>query len=611
MAVVADSIEYRFVKDTHGHYWKIPVLIVGSNTTSNILAPGYFEGTLFYTTPYNSTTRLMPYNNGDTVFNFEGLGTLTLVKNQGSSSNPYFAGHNGASDITVIPGVKKAYYQTSDNNYGLTPFAILKFPNGRIVFGNWTGSGFYNYVTQGWILPTNTDLGFYTCPTGEWTTRQFAQSNSTTTQSTAKYIYDNGRKTLPTDPYDEVPPSETGGGEKPYDPFSTDNIDYELLPEVSAVGTGFISLWCPTEQQMLNLSAYMWNADVLTLDFWRKLVADPIQLVYGLNIIPLDLRAKGIVGNTPDTVVVGAISTGIKMDYLTSQWVELDCGTIDIDESMLGSYLDYDPFTKVDIYLPYIGYRPLRVDDIMPGTIRLKYRVDLLTGACVAQIKSTKSNEHDDTLNSIVYQYMGNCATQIPVTASQYADAVRSAITTAAAVGTIAVLAGTGAGAGIAAAGAEIMPGTQSAGLLGGPGMVPVDSELGASMARYSQMTSVPSIAESSGGANTLKQAGIIHSAASAGGNVMGIKPSIERSGAIGGAAGMLATQMPYLVFTRPRIAHPEDQNKYTGYPSFMTKKLSELSGFTQVQAIHLEGIPCTANELAEIDALLKSGVIF
>lgn len=416
---------------------------------------------------------------------------------------------------------------------------------------------------------------------------------------------------IPTDPYAEVPTSGTGGGNKPYDPFATDNVDYELLPEVSAVGTGFISLWCPTEQQMLNLSAYMWNADVLTLDFWRKLVADPIQLVYGLNIIPLDLRTIGIVGQTPDTVVVGAISTGIKMDYLTSQWVELDCGTIDIDESMLGSYLDYDPFTKVDIYLPYIGYRPLRVDDIMPGTIQLKYRVDLLTGACVAQIKSTKSNEHDDTLDSIIYQYMGNCATQIPVTASQYADAVRSAITTAAAVGTIAVLAGTGAGAGVAAAGAEIMPGTQPAGLLSGPGMVPVDSELGAGMARYSQMTSAPSVAESGGGASTLKQAGIIHSAASAGGNVMGIKPSIERSGAIGGAAGMLATQMPYLVFTRPRLAHPEDQHKYTGYPAFMTRTLSELSGFTQIQAIHLEGIPCTANELAEIDALLKSGVIF
>lgn len=412
------------------------------------------------------------------------------------------------------------------------------------------------------------------------------------------------------DPYIRVDPSGPGGGTSYYDPYDTDDIDFNALPEVSAIGTGFISLWCPTEQQMLNLSAFMWNVDVFTIEFWKKLIADPMQLIYGLNIIPVDLRTAGIVGETPDDVVVGFISTGIKMDYLTSQWVEVDCGTLEIEESMLGSYMDYDPYTKIDIYLPYIGYRPLRVDDFMPGQIRLKYKIDLLTGSCIAQIKATKYSYHDDKLNSVIYQFMGNCATQIPVTASQYADAVRSAITTAAAIGTVALLAGAGGGAGAVAAGSEIMPISDPAGLLGSPGMVPVDSELYSSMSRYTYMTESASspIGET---ANQLMKVGQVHSAASAANNVMGIKPSVERSGAIGGASGMMATQTPYLVFTRPNIAHPEQQNKYTGYPSFITRALSELEGFTQVQAIHLEGIPCTASELAEIDALLKSGVIF
>ena len=102
-----------------------------------------------------------------------------------------------------------------------------------------------------------------------------------------------------------------------------------------------------------------------------------------------------------------------------------------------------------------------------------------------------------------------------------------------------------------------------------------------------------------------------MHSGASAAQNVLGIKPSVQRSGAIGGAAGLLGIQYPYVVFTRPNIAHPENQSTYTGYPSFITTPLSSLHGFTQMQAIHLEGIACTAAELAEIDALLKSGVIF
>lgn len=411
------------------------------------------------------------------------------------------------------------------------------------------------------------------------------------------------------DPYSPGGTTGPGGGTGTHDPTSSDPIGFNMLPEVSAVGTGFLSLWSPTEQQMLDLSEYMWNANPLTLDFWRRLIADPIQLIYGLNIIPMSLYDAGLIGGT-ESVVVGMINTGIKMDYLTSQWVELDCGTIDIEETW-GAYLDYDPYTKLDIYLPYIGYRPLRVDDFMPGVIHVKYKIDLLTGACCAQISSTKSNEHGDVLDSVIYQFTGNCATQIPVTATQYADAVRSAISLAAAIGTVALLAGAGAPA-AGAAGAAIMPGVDPVGLLNPPGMVPVDSELFGTMSQYNFMTAASdtgAVLKSAGG--TLKNVGLIHAGASAAENVMGIKPSVQRSGAIGGAAGMLGTQTPYLIFTRPRQAVPENQSKYTGYPSFMTKQLSDLEGFTQIQAIHLEGIPCTANELAEIDALLKSGVIF
>ena len=475
------------------------------------------------------------------------------------------------------------------------------------------------YTTIGMYSPQLSESGFY----GVVLTPQYAgdyfYSQSSSYQpkyvefknDAEKEFYQNLPNDAPSgdDPYSPGGTTGPGGGTGTHDPTSSDPILFNVLPEVSAVGTGFLSLWSPTEQQMLDLSEYMWNANPLTLDFWRRLIADPIQLIYGLNIIPLSLYDAGLIGGT-ESVVVGMINTGIKMDYLTSQWAELDCGTIDIEETW-GAYLDYDPYTKLDIYLPYIGYKPLRVDDFMPGAIHVKYKIDLLTGACCAQISSTKSDEHGDTLDSIVYQFTGNCASQIPVTATQYADAVRSAISLAAAIGTAALLAGAGAPT-AGAAGAAIMPGVDPVGLLNPPGMVPVDSELFGTMSQYNFMSAASdtgSVLKSAGG--TLKNVGMIHAGASAAENVMGIKPSVQRSGAIGGAAGMLGTQTPYLIFTRPRQAVPENQSTYTGYPSFMTKQLSELSGFTQIQSIHLEGIPCTANELAEIDALLKSGVIF
>lgn len=420
-------------------------------------------------------------------------------------------------------------------------------------------SGDIGYDEISWTVPdTNADMFFDT----------INNDGATNINLKAKIriinVYINGQPTMETDPYDEsVEPSEPGGGDPTEDMYDSDDIDEPDDPEISAVSTGFISLWSPTEQQMLSLSAFMWNADFLTIDFWKKLIANPLDLIYGLNIVPMDL---GDYIDGTGNVVVGLIDTHIQMNHLSTQWITVDCGSVNIEEAW-GAYLDYDPFTKLEIYLPFCGTHPLKMDDFMPGSIHLTYKIDLVTGTCVALIKSTKSAKHDDTLNSIVYQFMGNCATQVPVTAAQYSDAVRSAISIAASIGSMVAV---GAGGAAAAKAADT-----------GKGLIGVKTV----------------------GAELNQAASLVE-------NVMNLKPSIEKSGAIGSSGSLLAVRTPYLIFTRPRMARPQNQNVYTGYPSFITRTLGDLNGWTKVQAIHLENIPCTSEEMAEIDTLLQTGVI-
>lgn len=88
-------------------------------------------------------------------------------------------------------------------------------------------------------------------------------------------------------------------------------------------------------------------------------------------------------------------------------------------------------------------------------------------------------------------------------------------------------------------------------------------------------------------------------------------KDDITRSGSIGGNPTLGMPKTPYLIITRPNQALPEDQNKYIGYPSFITVSLSELEGYTEFETIHLEGIPATDEELTELETMLKEGVIF
>lgn len=370
------------------------------------------------------------------------------------------------------------------------------------------------------------------------------------------------------DPYEEIPESGPGGGDGDPDFTSSDVVDYPVTPVLSAVSTGFTSLWCPTEKQMSDLATYLWNSDILTTSFWKKIFSNPLDSILGLNIVPLTLVKDGT-----DFVCLGGLNTWIRMDYLDSQFVEIPCGEIDLVETW-GAYLDYDPYTRLEIYLPYCGTYPLKIDDFMPGKISVLYKADLITGACVAMIKSTKSDEHGDTLEAVMYQFTGNIATSIPVTATQFTNVVRSAISFVA-----------GTGQRIASAYSSFSSGVATTALA-----TPEDTSFITKNFKPPK-NNTPSSTNPS--------------------EIMSGKPTVMRSGLIGSACGLLSIQTPYLILTRPRQARPKDQNIYTGYPSFITETLGDLSGYTEVESIHLEGIPCTAQELNEIDELLKGGVIF
>ncbi len=338
------------------------------------------------------------------------------------------------------------------------------------------------------------------------------------------------------DPYisggntDPSPKPPTGDFDNTSDP-----IDIPLIPTLSAVDARFITLYTPSLSELRGLASYMWS-DLFSLDTLKKLFADPMQAILGISIVPFIPDRE----STPSTVYVGNIATTITMIKVTNQYKVIDCGTLNLHEYW-GSYLDYDPYTKLEIYLPYIGTQTIAVDDVMGKAIHVVYNIDVLSGACVAFLKS------DD---SVLYTFTGQCATQIPITSNDWASTINGVLSfTASAIKT-----------GVAIASGEAV----------------------------SSITGAISTAS----------------------NVSQMKPRIQRSGSIGGAAGLMSIQKPYFILTRPRQALPENQNKYTGYPSFITSKLGDLTGMTYVYEIHLEGIPCTTEEQDEIENLLKSGVI-
>lgn len=332
------------------------------------------------------------------------------------------------------------------------------------------------------------------------------------------------------DPYSKGGESETGGGTGNFDGTSED-IGIPGLPSLSAVDTGFITLFNPSAGELKNLASYLWG-DMFDISTWKKIFADPMDAILGLSIVPVNVPSAGSAN-----VAIGNISTGISMTKASSQYVSVDCGTINVNEYW-GAYLDYSPYTKAEIYLPFIGTHPVTIDDIMGKPVHVLYHIDVLSGACCAYVQCG---------GTVLYSFVGQCSCSIPITANDWTNVINGALSIAGSIGTM-----------VATGGAS------------------------APMA----ITNIASTAVNS------------------------LKPDVEKSGSMGGMGGMLGVQKPYIILTRPRQALPERQNTFTGYPSFITKTLSDCSGYTEVESIHLENVPATQNEIDEITELLKSGVI-
>jgi hypothetical protein len=85
---------------------------------------------------------------------------------------------------------------------------------------------------------------------------------------------------------------------------------------------------------------------------------------------------------------------------------------------------------------------------------------------------------------------------------------------------------------------------------------------------------------------------------------------TISRGSALGASHGFLSEYRPYLIIHRPIQSLASGFAHFKGYPSNITGTIDSVSGYTEVESVHLTGIPCTDIERDEINALLYNGVI-
>lgn len=223
-------------------------------------------------------------------------------------------------------------------------------------------------------------------------------------------------------------PTDTGDGSSPT----------PVVPVGSA--SSLWKIYHPTQAQVDSFGGWLWSSNFV--DQILKVFNNPMEAIIGLHKVyatPVDA------GNT--TIKVGYLDSEVPSAYIEQQYINVSCGSVNLYEQF-GNVFDYSPFTDVQLYLPFIGIVPLNVADVMRSTISINYGVDVLTGACLAQVEISR-----DGNSSILYQYSGNCAVQYPISSGSYMGIVSSLISVAGGVAATVASGGAAAPLALGAAG--------------------------------------------------------------------------------------------------------------------------------------------------------------
>ena len=295
-----------------------------------------------------------------------------------------------------------------------------------------------------------------------------------------------------------------------------------------------------------------------------------------------------------------------------SEFAMHDFGVVDIPTAlasrMRGDYLDYAPFVKYQLYLPYVGYIDLNPNDVIDGKIGIQMNVNLITGEGLYVVYTKDNSKHqkvDGTTDSeqVIFTVPCQLGLEIPITPSVMQNLVRSMVNTIGSAVAIGASAGVAGGVAAAGMGANALASQNQATKVGMQnGRISQDQGQAMIAKREAEMTSMQNQA-------TMNQIG---------GNaiVQGLAqamptPDVGRSGGgFNSDTGTLGSFNPFIIVTFPIVATPNGFEDIFGNRCAVIDTLNNCSGFTQIVAVEPSNDDTNVCKYKnEIIALLQAGV--
>lgn len=317
------------------------------------------------------------------------------------------------------------------------------------------------------------------------------------------------------------------------------------------VAQGFISRWCSNYGIFTNLETAL--ANITLFNDINYLFSNPSDAFVSFMAFPFDVETYCWQGGVAlqSNVRLGKHDLGFAETIIPTSNFYRNIGKLKI-ERKFNNFLDFAPYTKIELYVPYCSIVTLDTNVVMGKEIRLFYSVDFGTGGCTCYI-ATYENENDvDEDGNVIMVVNGQVGFEIPLGSTNKNEQAKQMLANA-----------------LSVAGGTIV----------------------------SIVTENPSmlLATAFGGIkNTLSAK----------------QERIQKGGAVGGYQALVSPTKAYLIRTTLKPLDVDYAHE-KGLPLMETRNLSTLKGFTRVEDVHLDGFAiATSSELDEIENLLNVGVI-
>ena len=156
----------------------------------------------------------------------------------------------------------------------------------------------------------------------------------------------------------------------------------------------FVNVYNPTQKQLVDA------ANALFMNFSTGQVIDTSKYIVAVHKVFVPVSTD----ETFQPIKFGNYDTQVDSKVVSQRISRVSCGKVTVPE-LHHNALDYSPYTTVRIWLPFLGFFDLSIDELSNKEVELNYTIDLINGKALAEISN------DD---GVIYRFVGTAYEREP-----------------------------------------------------------------------------------------------------------------------------------------------------------------------------------------------------